>query len=68
MFVCVHVCVFQLWWGQEGVDQVMRVRPSLGWQAFSSLQALKGDSSYSMTHSLLTVFYDWDKQLQEVTL
>uniref|UniRef100_A0A673WBK1 Uncharacterized protein n=1 Tax=Salmo trutta TaxID=8032 RepID=A0A673WBK1_SALTR len=62
MFVCVHVCVFQLWWGQEGVDQVMRVRPSLGWQAFSSLQALKGDSSYSMTHSLLTVFYDWDKQ------
>ncbi|XP_035635846.1 cation channel sperm-associated auxiliary subunit gamma-like isoform X1 [Oncorhynchus keta] len=56
----------ELWWGQEGVDQVMRVRPSLGWQAFSSLQALKGDSSYSMTHSLLTVFYDWDKQLQEV--
>ncbi|CAB1316597.1 unnamed protein product [Coregonus sp. 'balchen'] len=29
-------------------------------------EALKGDSSYSMTHSLLTVFYDWDKQLQEV--
>uniref|UniRef100_A0AAY5K539 Cation channel sperm associated auxiliary subunit gamma n=1 Tax=Esox lucius TaxID=8010 RepID=A0AAY5K539_ESOLU len=56
----------ELWWGQEGVDQVMRVRPSLGWQAFSSLQALKGHSSYSINQSLLTVFYDWDKQLQEV--
>uniref|UniRef100_A0A8C8MFC5 Cation channel sperm-associated protein subunit gamma n=1 Tax=Oncorhynchus tshawytscha TaxID=74940 RepID=A0A8C8MFC5_ONCTS len=43
--------------------EVLFLRPSLGWQAFSSLQALKGDSSYSMTHSLLTVFYDWDKQL-----
>ncbi|KAL0994659.1 hypothetical protein UPYG_G00125430 [Umbra pygmaea] len=56
----------ELWWGQEGVAQVTRVRPSVGWKVFSSLQALKGYRSDSSKHSLLTVFYDWDKQLQEV--
>ncbi|XP_067084738.1 cation channel sperm-associated auxiliary subunit gamma-like [Osmerus mordax] len=56
----------ELWWGQEGVGKVMRMNPSLGWQAFSSLQAMKGHKSYSMNYTLLTVFYDSDKQLKEV--
>ena len=61
------VLLWQLWWGQEGVGKVMRVNPSLGWQAFSSLQAMKGYTSYSMNYTLLTIFYDAKKQLQEVT-
>ncbi|XP_073680041.1 cation channel sperm-associated auxiliary subunit gamma-like [Garra rufa] len=50
----------ELWWGQERTESVFRLRPSQGWNEFSHLQALSGD------HSTLTVFYDGDKELQEV--
>ncbi|XP_052443579.1 cation channel sperm-associated auxiliary subunit gamma-like [Carassius gibelio] len=50
----------ELWWGQERTDSVFRLRPSQGWNELSHLQALPGD------HSTLTVFYDGDKELQEV--
>uniref|UniRef100_A0A8C1B0P9 Cation channel sperm associated auxiliary subunit gamma n=1 Tax=Cyprinus carpio carpio TaxID=630221 RepID=A0A8C1B0P9_CYPCA len=50
----------ELWWGQERTDSVFRLRPSQGWNELSHLQALSGD------HSTLTVFYDGDKELQEV--
>ncbi|KAM6969964.1 cation channel sperm-associated auxiliary subunit gamma-like [Aplochiton taeniatus] len=55
----------ELWWGQEGVAELVRIYPSLGWQAFSSIEALKGHTYY-YNNSLLTVFFDWDNQLQEV--
>ncbi|XP_043076636.1 cation channel sperm-associated protein subunit gamma-like [Puntigrus tetrazona] len=50
----------ELWWGQERTDSVFRLRPSQGWNELSHLQPLSGD------HSTLTVFYDGDKELQEV--
>ncbi|XP_050949582.1 cation channel sperm-associated auxiliary subunit gamma-like [Labeo rohita] len=50
----------ELWWGQERTESVFRLRPSQGWNEFLRLQALSGD------HSTLTVFYDGDKELQEV--
>ncbi|XP_078146236.1 cation channel sperm-associated auxiliary subunit gamma-like [Centroberyx gerrardi] len=46
----------ELWWGQEAMEKVVRVHPSA---------ALKAPSS-SGSDSLLTVFYDWDRKLQEV--
>ncbi|KAK2873050.1 hypothetical protein Q8A67_022947 [Cirrhinus molitorella] len=50
----------ELWWGKERTETVFRLRPSQGWNEFSRLQTLSGD------HSTLTVFYDRDKELQEV--
>ncbi|XP_030638890.1 cation channel sperm-associated protein subunit gamma-like [Chanos chanos] len=35
-------------------------------EVFSTLQTLRGHLSHSTANSLLTVYYDWDKQLQEV--
>lgn len=57
LFLCFSL---KLWWGQERTDSVFRLRPSQGWNELSHLQALSGD------HSTLTVFYDGDKELQEV--
>ncbi len=46
--------------GSRKNRSVLRLRPSQGWNELSHLQALLGD------HSTLTVFYDGDKELQEV--
>lgn len=60
-FLCVSLYFsLKLWWGQERTESVFRLRPSQGWNEFLRLQALSGD------HSTLTVFYDGDKELQEV--
>uniref|UniRef100_W5NAF3 Cation channel sperm associated auxiliary subunit gamma n=1 Tax=Lepisosteus oculatus TaxID=7918 RepID=W5NAF3_LEPOC len=56
----------QVWWGQERMPTVVSVRPSAAWDAFSSLQSLKGWGSYQCAHSLVTVFYDSEKLLQEL--
>ncbi|XP_069042510.1 cation channel sperm-associated auxiliary subunit gamma isoform X2 [Lepisosteus oculatus] len=56
----------QVWWGQERMPTVVSVRPSAAWDAFSSLQSLKGWGSYQRAHSLVTVFYDSEKLLQEL--
>ncbi|MBN3310498.1 CTSRG protein, partial [Amia calva] len=56
----------QVWWGQEGVSSLMRVRPSTGWNTFSILQVLSGRESYQLPHSLVSVYYDADKLLQEL--
>ncbi|MBN3318432.1 CTSRG protein, partial [Atractosteus spatula] len=56
----------QVWWGQERMPTVVSVRPSAAWDAFSSLQSLKGWGSYERAHSLVTVFYDSEKLLQEL--
>ncbi|XP_062412348.1 cation channel sperm-associated auxiliary subunit gamma-like [Sardina pilchardus] len=56
----------EVWWGQEGMDTVVKVKPSPGITVFGSLQALKGFKEYFIGTSLLSVFWDAEKQLQEV--
>ncbi|XP_048101972.1 cation channel sperm-associated auxiliary subunit gamma-like isoform X2 [Alosa alosa] len=56
----------EVWWGQEGVDTVIRVKPSPGYFVFGGLQSLKGFKKYMWPTDLVTVFWDIENQLQEV--
>ncbi|XP_063079668.1 cation channel sperm-associated auxiliary subunit gamma-like [Engraulis encrasicolus] len=66
-FVFVTATLYEVWWGQEGLDRVVRLRPSYGWSLFTSMAKYEDRfSRYQYGHKLLTVYWDSNKKLQEV--
>eukprot|EP00062_Callorhinchus_milii_P025720 gi/632987007/ref/XP_007910555.1/ PREDICTED: cation channel sperm-associated protein subunit gamma [Callorhinchus milii] len=56
----------EVWYGVEGSPEVIRLRPSTSWNLYLSLQMLNKHHSYSTSESMLSIFFDRNKELQEL--
>ncbi|XP_038641840.1 cation channel sperm-associated protein subunit gamma-like isoform X1 [Scyliorhinus canicula] len=56
----------ELWYGKDGFPRLTRLRPSKGWTTFLEVEHIKENNFYHESETTLTVFFDRQKQLQEV--
>ncbi|XP_039616499.1 cation channel sperm-associated protein subunit gamma-like [Polypterus senegalus] len=57
----------QIWWGKERQSLLIQLRPSKAWNIFNSLWFLQHkDAQGIKDYSMVTLFYDLNKDLQEL--